>query len=345
MSRFRDTGSNVRGHGPAPSKLQSSVFIEELNADSEENDSSWRSEKESLLSQIESLLSINNSLRLDLDKESDMRQSMQDHIADLTSQVSNPPATPLVRPKVDPPILPSAEQSSKNEHAILALREGDRLVSQGHIEQGLTYFLKANSLDPFNKLILFRAGKAFMDTGKIDQATSFLSQGLSLDFTPPHLPFANLYLGACFALLKDWTKASQYYSAALMDDPFCLNSRLGLIQALQARGRQESALRHCQLAVALNPTDDIALETLAKMEKSNPKSSVNAVALVQNRKRKAQEQSSNPLFKFKSTAEHADCSRRNVPSPVFRRSKVEQALQSLMDTWSEAVDKINGFPS
>eukprot|EP00475_Leptophrys_vorax_P036045 TRINITY_DN6021_c0_g1_i2.p1 TRINITY_DN6021_c0_g1~~TRINITY_DN6021_c0_g1_i2.p1 ORF type:complete len:413 (+),score=66.22 TRINITY_DN6021_c0_g1_i2:418-1656(+) len=167
--------------------------------------------------------------------------------------------------------LDSFEYFSASTSVSSEMRRGDDHLQNKNYSNAIDSYERAASMEDDNKHVFFRLGKAHLDASQPEKAIPFFKKALQLDQVDKQSSLSSaaslfLYLGASYLLLHRYSDATKCYQHALLRNPFCVYSRIGLGRALKSQNQLDFAIHHFKLAVHIEPTNINALECLSMAE-------------------------------------------------------------------------------
>ena len=146
---------------------------------------------------------------------------------------------------------------------------GETLARQGQHQEAETHLREALSLDPDSAVAHTVLGKFLVDQGQNQEAITHLDEAIQLD---PQLASAFMALGEAYGKQGRYGEAEPHLSQAVRLSPDLPESHYSMAIVLVKRRREEDAITHYREAIKLNPDMGAALNNLAWIYATHPRS-------------------------------------------------------------------------
>jgi tetratricopeptide (TPR) repeat protein len=141
--------------------------------------------------------------------------------------------------------------------------------SQGNLNLAIEEYRRVLAIDPARRGIHFRLGRVLLQrshrTGPQDEALKEFQQELELDPTNANAAYE---IGEIYRRAGDLAKAEEFFGKALQSYPDFEEAQLGLGGVLITRGKPDFAIPHFQIAIKLNPGNEVSYYRLAQAYKA-----------------------------------------------------------------------------
>lgn len=140
---------------------------------------------------------------------------------------------------------------------------GNFALERGKIQLAERCYRQVTLLEPSNTDIRYEIGKFLFRSGRYQEAIQEFTLYLKSEIILPEVYF---YLGYAYLMLKDLSKAEEYYRKALDMTPNNPDILLGLGVIMQTRSQYQDAKEYYENALVLDPNLEEARQNLREIQ-------------------------------------------------------------------------------